>query len=314
MTTGYVYCLSNESMPDLVKIGMTERTMEIRLKEANKRDTFKSPTPYICEIAKKVNNPKQKEKILHNIFTRLDMRVNSSGEFFRVSVADVKLYFELMDGELWQPKRVLKYGSGEGESVSESSDSEESVLSDDEEVSIYDEDSSPDTSPPKHKKIIRKTTNNFKNETDILLENVRKLNDKFNDRNSSSIKPKFKHLISKLELKQIKLDGYTGCREPKKCLKDGQRIRYWVGDAGYAIAIYVSKTNIFYDFYDDSNETVYNSLSDFVRSHNYLMDAKNTGNGIWNKCECEINKKWISMEWLPPYTQKVIHEKIVKRR
>jgi len=99
MTSGYVYCFSNPSMPDIYKIGMTERTISERLNEANCSDTWRPPTPYIVEIAKKVINPKEKETILHNLLEKYTERINPKREFFRVSITEIKLFFNLMDGE-----------------------------------------------------------------------------------------------------------------------------------------------------------------------------------------------------------------------
>ena len=42
---------------------------EIRLNEANISDTWRPPTPYKIEFAKKVCNPKQKEKTIHRILS-----------------------------------------------------------------------------------------------------------------------------------------------------------------------------------------------------------------------------------------------------
>jgi hypothetical protein len=102
--TGYVYCFSNPSMEGILKIGMTERTPDIRLKEANTPDTWKPPLPYICEIAKKVYNPKEKESIIHKLLSQYTERINPRREFFRVSIEEVKTFFDLMDGELWEIK------------------------------------------------------------------------------------------------------------------------------------------------------------------------------------------------------------------
>jgi len=101
MTDGYVYCFSNESMPGILKVGMTERTPTARLADANSSDTWRPPTPYKIEFAKKVTNPKNKETILHMLLTRYTERVNPKREFFRVSPEEIKPFFELLDGEWW---------------------------------------------------------------------------------------------------------------------------------------------------------------------------------------------------------------------
>lgn len=101
MTDGYVYCFSNESMPGILKIGMTERTPDARLAEANSSDTWRPPTPYKIEFAKKVIHPKEKETILHTLLSKYTDRINPKREFFRVSSDEVKIFFELMDGNWW---------------------------------------------------------------------------------------------------------------------------------------------------------------------------------------------------------------------
>jgi hypothetical protein len=98
---GYLYCFSNESMEGIIKIGMTERTPDIRLNEANISDTWRPPTPYKLELAKKVLNPKQKEKIIHKLLTQYSERINPNREFFKISIEEVKVFFEIMDGEYW---------------------------------------------------------------------------------------------------------------------------------------------------------------------------------------------------------------------
>ena len=101
MTHGYLYCFSNQSMPGILKVGMTERTPEIRLNEANSSDTWRPPTQYKIEFAKKVLNPKQKETTLHNLLSQYTERINPKREFFRVSSEEVKTFFDLIDGDLW---------------------------------------------------------------------------------------------------------------------------------------------------------------------------------------------------------------------
>ena len=98
---GYIYCFSNPSMPGIYKIGMTERTPEIRLIEANSSDTWRPPTPYKIEFAKNVLNPKQKETTLHTLLSQYTERINPKREFFRVSQEEVKTFFDLIDGDFW---------------------------------------------------------------------------------------------------------------------------------------------------------------------------------------------------------------------
>lgn len=99
MSAGYVYCITNPSMPDLVKIGYTSRSMEERLEEANSNSTWNA-FPYQVEFAKWVLNANHREKTLHRIFHAY--RVNPNREWFRLPVETVRLQFELMDGPLWK--------------------------------------------------------------------------------------------------------------------------------------------------------------------------------------------------------------------
>lgn len=85
---------------------MTERTPEERLSEANTSYTWRPPTPYKIEFAKKVAEPKQKERELHSLLERWAERINPRMEFFRVSNEDVLSFFNLMDGEMWAETRV----------------------------------------------------------------------------------------------------------------------------------------------------------------------------------------------------------------
>ena len=98
---GYIYCFSNPSMQGIVKIGMTMRTPEERLHEANASDTWRPPTQYKIEFAKKVLDASQKEKDLHILLEKYHGRINSRKEFFHVSPDDARLFFNTMDGEIW---------------------------------------------------------------------------------------------------------------------------------------------------------------------------------------------------------------------
>jgi hypothetical protein len=96
---GHLYCFANESMPNLLKVGMTMRDPLKRLKEANSSNTWKPPTPYEILYAKKVKNPRKKEKFVHEFFGR--ERVNPKREFFRVSHTQVYSVFNKLEGKWW---------------------------------------------------------------------------------------------------------------------------------------------------------------------------------------------------------------------
>ncbi len=127
MVDGYIYCFSNLSMPDILKVGMTERTPEVRLSEANVSDTWRPPTPYKIEFAKKVSNASEKEKTLHILLEQYTNRIHHRREFFRVSQEEVRKFFDLIDGEMWyetnnviEDKDYTDLENTESESESES--------------------------------------------------------------------------------------------------------------------------------------------------------------------------------------------------
>ena len=102
---GYIYCLTNESMPGMVKVGMTTKTPEER---ADGLYTTGVPTPFKIEFAKFVENPREAEKKIHCAIEDCDLgeRVNNSREFFWVVPERVRPLFNLVPGEWWNDESV----------------------------------------------------------------------------------------------------------------------------------------------------------------------------------------------------------------
>jgi len=71
-----VYILTNESMPDTIKIGITDN-LPRRIKEL---DNTSTPLPFECYYALKVEDASAIEKLLHEAFD--DKRVRQNREFF----------------------------------------------------------------------------------------------------------------------------------------------------------------------------------------------------------------------------------------
>lgn len=94
---GIVYVLTNQSMPGMVKIGMTERCdIEQRMKELYSTGV---PLPFECKFACKVkaSDCKKIEKALHIAFS--PQRVNANREFFRIVPEQVIAILELFHHE-----------------------------------------------------------------------------------------------------------------------------------------------------------------------------------------------------------------------
>ena len=96
MESGYVYCLTNASMPGIVKIGMTMDDPEERASELS--SVTGVPTPFQVAISKRVAHPRVKEQALHDLLSSLGFRVNNKREFFSCSLNIVGLLFDVIDG------------------------------------------------------------------------------------------------------------------------------------------------------------------------------------------------------------------------
>jgi len=77
---GYIYCLSNLSMPGLLKIGFTNRPIEQRIIELDNSSSI--PTPFELEFCVRVKDAKGLERRLHS--TLHEFRVNNQKEFFKL--------------------------------------------------------------------------------------------------------------------------------------------------------------------------------------------------------------------------------------
>lgn len=104
MSGGYLYCFSHPLMQGVLKVGMTDRSPEIRLREANS-STWITPE-FKIEFAKKVYNASEKEKTIHDILEEYTERIHSRREFFRITAEKLRKFFDLMDGEMWSESGI----------------------------------------------------------------------------------------------------------------------------------------------------------------------------------------------------------------
>lgn len=74
-----VYILTNEAMPDLIKIGLTTDSVETRMTQLSSHSGV--PFPFECYFAAEVEDCVKLEKLLHQLFS--EARVNPKREFFK---------------------------------------------------------------------------------------------------------------------------------------------------------------------------------------------------------------------------------------
>jgi len=75
-----VYILTNESMPDFIKIGITHGNVEDRMRQLDRTGV---PLPFEVYYAAIVDDAEKEEKWLHSIFA--DRRARDNREFFKMN-------------------------------------------------------------------------------------------------------------------------------------------------------------------------------------------------------------------------------------
>jgi T5orf172 domain len=87
-----VYILTNEAMPDLVKIGVTSRD-NINPRVAELSQPAGVPLPFKCHFAGEVDDEIGVEKLIHQVFA--EYRINPKREFFRIAPEKAVLALKL---------------------------------------------------------------------------------------------------------------------------------------------------------------------------------------------------------------------------
>lgn len=110
---GFVYVLTNEAMPGIVKIGRTSRLSEDRAKDLSGSGV---PHPFDVVFRTVTSNPEGLEKEVHEYLK--DQRVNPKREFFRITpeeAAETILHLrQKVDGiESWTQKSPVRGRAGD---------------------------------------------------------------------------------------------------------------------------------------------------------------------------------------------------------
>lgn len=102
---GFVYCLFNESMPGLYKIGYTSKSPINRAEELSRATGV--PTPFEVYFYIEIKHPDQIEKLIHQ---RLSAhRQNGSREFFALDDREIYAVFEWAEDQQGIIARSFEY-------------------------------------------------------------------------------------------------------------------------------------------------------------------------------------------------------------
>lgn len=106
----WVYIMSNDSMPGLLKIGMTTTSPQQRNRELGSATGV--PTPFRLEYSLEVSNARRVEQVIHKELSAY--RVNRRREFFEIDLKDairrLKSVAKPRRLPLHGPAVVLSYG------------------------------------------------------------------------------------------------------------------------------------------------------------------------------------------------------------
>lgn len=92
---GFVYCLGNDAIPDLLKIGFTTRSPMQRAEELSRASGV--PRDFEVYFYMEIQNPQEVETRIHRILN--GYRLNGRREFFNVSDETVLELFERIEDQ-----------------------------------------------------------------------------------------------------------------------------------------------------------------------------------------------------------------------
>jgi T5orf172 domain len=95
MTQGYLYVLSNPSIPGLLKIGRTDREPDLRARELR---TTGVPQPFVLEHYVLVKDSFSAEKQAHSLLQTKGARMSPDREFFSVDLRQAIEVLDLISG------------------------------------------------------------------------------------------------------------------------------------------------------------------------------------------------------------------------
>lgn len=97
----YLYCISNEAMPGIFKVIISDLSPCLILNQANILDPWRPPNAYRIVFAKQVANRTQSDHLIYTLLYEYTERLTQNGGFFRVDVETIKSFFDMIEGEVY---------------------------------------------------------------------------------------------------------------------------------------------------------------------------------------------------------------------
>lgn len=338
---GYIYCMSNDCMPGIYKIGKTNRNPAIRLAEANrppkKSAEFAVPLPYKIEFAMYVANSGDKERSIHDSLT--PERVNPGREFFRRSLPLIRSLFGIMDGEWWDEIQSI---SGSPRASSTDDIHEDTFVStqeeSDEEVELPTVDSIRDTTPQQvfqtdiparvnpHTYEARATSvRSIRHVRSTSSPNTRipqhpladSLRLKAGTESSPHLTPgvgtvsplsavrfDMRHTGDNDTVSNLSSTSRGSSKKERDYFKQGQRIKNMIRNH-VLIGVYDSCQEKF-SVQKSDGTTVLLGIHKFVHHHAETQGIKPSSASHWKQCYAEVDNTWIQADLLPPLRSREI--------
>lgn len=99
MSSGYIYCLSNQCTSGIYKVSYVPDSQHHLKKLLDDMNSGNLPHPYVMEFAKKTDDVAAKMKIVDKILTKLSSNTKLNANFYKIDLSDIRDIFELIDGE-----------------------------------------------------------------------------------------------------------------------------------------------------------------------------------------------------------------------
>jgi hypothetical protein len=102
---GFVYCLANESLPGIYKVGYTLKSPIGRAQELSRSTGV--PTPFEVYFYIEVTNPAEVERLIHHEME--EFRLSASREFFEIDDREIYALFALAEDQQGTIAKSLAY-------------------------------------------------------------------------------------------------------------------------------------------------------------------------------------------------------------